>query len=275
MKSKSFPQAIFGLGLCVFLSLLFNSFSCGEVTYPPHQGADSLAILVLCDLSSSIDSGGVATIAARCSSIVSQMPSGSHVAFFPIEDNARLTALGSFYKQRPRKASQKYEIEELASNFAMDIAKEVKAYYVKTKSEIEAKKSRSCIWSNIKARLSWLQQFSDQYCKKLVIMSDMIEECNSSPIGKLYLQKRAFTERVEKRVKQTASNELKSISNTDIYCIFSSHAYSLTEKGFLPAHEIEEIWTIIFQGMGYTGIPIFASSLDKNFYAPCHGKVSQ
>lgn len=273
-KAKA-PIYILVVGLLMFITACVDPTSYapdGNIPQDVSEEGDPMAILVLCDLSSSLDSNAATKIARNCMKLVEIMPYGSTIDVFPIEENTYPDALFHYKKRKALRQSDVHKLKDEIPIYADSIEVSVMNYYERTKVKFSSKQARSCIWANLQARVSWFDQYQEGYCRHLIVMSDMIEECKHAPIGSVYMQEKKFNSSVRSRIESYSGEEYSNYQDLNILCLITSSESSPSRKGYLPFNEIKDIWQLIFKRMGYQGKIRYQSSFPPNLTSSCHAK---
>lgn len=248
---------------------LFYISSCGDIDSESYQG--KMSILVLCDLSSSLDTNSRDLIANKSASLIKKMPFDSKIIFYPTEENTKKVKIFSFEKQRPRKPSERSLRAKETMQAAKEVSRRIKDEYDKGRAANPDSYARSCIWSNIVSRISWFHDKPKDHCRYMVILSDMIEECTESPIGKLFM-KQGSEKKIRAQIAEKQMNTFADYQDVMVSCIGSPSGYSPRRKGFLPTNITQELWGEIFSQMGYEQYLSYEPDLPETLTTVCNGK---
>ncbi|MEL7004637.1 MAG: hypothetical protein AAFN93_18160 [Bacteroidota bacterium] len=162
-----------------------------------QPGCNPKWVIVLCDLSTSVDTSSIDKIVLDSQKILEGLPENSFVSYYPIDFDPTLRALFAHTQQPvPYKPSLRRQyprkLNELSDSLENNI---LKAYQRRIPQAGERDRPRSCILRSLyNASKLFDQQMvnstdSVNYEYELVILSDMIEECENSPVGKLFFTK--------------------------------------------------------------------------------------
>ena len=244
--------------LCIsLLGLLFFS-SCGgdgPIVPPPEQSPATSAekppvVLFLLDATSSLNDAEHKQVASLATALFRVLPPDTKFGLYPIQiESARVPAI----LPDDKVPSQESDVEErdYAKNklpkIEKDLADNLNRLY-KSGDRI-ADDRRSCIINMLWFAEDHLKQLSgasvlDQNnVYRLVIISDMVEECGSSPFGEVRLNKQNIAEEIKLADNFTQITSPPNLSNVLVTVIFPLAQQGPMELSRRPAdRDLRAFW---------------------------------
>lgn len=226
--------------------------------FPPPlliaQSIKSKVIAVIfCDLSTSIDTSSIQEVAKTAGRLFLKFPPGSKMYYYPIDESPFIKPIIIYEKpKRPRTTSEKERYMITERRKAREIYNRiVKLYYEVYYSPEARNRPISCMIRTLNTAHSIFSQHysvNKNVTFELVYLSDMIEECQNSPIGPIYMHKKNYSI-IKKRLSSYRPNFNLSFANISIIRSFEKYA---TLTSYVSSEKLEELWKIIFMKVGFT-----------------------
>lgn len=247
--------------LLIFIFIIIIQSGCisngSDNTSNDVKNPSKVYALIMCDLTSSIDSNLIKDVAQKAYDLLLSLPQGSKVEAYPIDDNTYINPI--FSSELPVLESEldlhkdifKSKIGALGTQFG-------DAIYLKYK-EVNANKSTehaSCIISTLETAYNFFKDKNKKgYKFELVYFSDMIEQCPNSQAGSIYICSKRKTPNKEAIISQIEKNynpsfDLKSLLDNNISMIITTGI--MGDDKCLLSHEQKEVWQVVFSKVGYT-----------------------
>ena len=232
----------------LIFSALLESCDRGNAESISQKPDPVTVTVVLCDLTKSIDTSAIYHISEHAVQINSLSKKGSQVFYYGIGPNDYNVPISeSFYQKPPRRETD----EERATRIYMKHCND-SLLGVKIKLNYDSKKyQNTCITYALSTAFQLLKEkkeTSNNATLNIVVLSDMIEDCDHNSLGKLHMdtkEKMALTKRVIAKDAPTNLN-LKSLG-VHIYMVSESEI-ALTK---LSRGELEDTWRALLTKYGY------------------------
>lgn len=236
----------------LLLMICTMSCNCGDMKpYVPKKSSYKLTV-VLCDLTTSISENSIDTIANRAARILKVADAPSTICFTSIDSDQFAPPISRFELKTPAKPTDRKIIKEALEEEIEALPQKIRDKYKQIKLNLDGDDpARSCILSSIKGAdqifRSLDKDTSKSYTYSLVILSDMIMECNDSELGKVRFTPNGY-ENAKRKVKAyTPEFDLSYVDN--LYVIpYSNEEYS---KSKLSSAEIQALWVDLFEKLKY------------------------
>src|ERR1043165_6156573 len=246
----------FVLLACLILNACFgdpplnsNANVNSQKTEPP------LVVLFLIDPTSSLTEDENTRVTALTLAMFKDLPPGSKYGRYPIQIDDHVSPLISDdvvpVSFRTNLDQQDYDNKRLALENI--IKTKVRELY-KTQNRV-ADDRQSCILNMLDFSDRQLKQMSGtgvldpaQATYRLVIISDMVEECRDTPLGEIRLNKKNITEEIKLADNYTQVTSPPDLSNVHISVIFPLTPQSPRDLSRRPAdRDLRAFWDKIFQ----------------------------
>jgi hypothetical protein len=227
-----------------------------NVNATPGPTSQPLVVLLLIDPTSSLTEQENTRVTALTLAMFKDLPAGSKYGIYPIQIAAdRVPPLipDDMVPTAHRTDLDKREYEEKKEVLANIVKTKVKELY---KSENRVADDRqSCIINMLGFAERQLKQMSriggldpNQATYRLVIISDMVEECRDSPLGQIRLNKKDIDEEIKLADNYTQLTSPPDLSNVDITVIFPLTDESPLDLSRRPAdRDLRAFWEKIFR----------------------------
>lgn len=266
---KSYIKFIFiqslGLAFIAMVSMGCESNSDSITTseiYSPTSSPAKIICVVLCDLTTSVEESSIKKIARDAYELVKVLPEGAQVEFYQIDDNPFIPPILSYTKPlrpttRPSEV-RKYPLR--LEKEAKQVGEMIYQHAQKIKYKTSASIAKSCILTGFKTAHGVLKQYPrEEYDWELIVLSDMIEECNNSPVGNVYFTHKGYGNARKKLQSYTPKYDL-GYANLSIIV---SASYQPKDLKYLHPDKLKELWQIVFEKVGYS-----KEQLDSIYFGP-------
>ena len=235
------------IGFVVITGFFFQQ--CGNID-PPENGKENIYV-VLCDLTTSLDSTSISRVASVSKKILKEIPDGSKVCFYELNDNHYKQA---FYEEKIARFSTTLSEEKKmleknkqnADSLELLILNKGKEYT----NESLSNQPNSCIVGGLRKASTFLRDEGSQDTSKynywVIILSDMLEECNSSPLGSTFM-KPEYLSTIDANIEKYNPDFDLSYANVRV-CLTSEN--NSKKNAYLRNEQLEEVWQKIFKKLG-------------------------
>lgn len=247
-------NVLFALLVCLAL------VACGRKIGPninatPTQPKPQV-ILFLIDPTNSLTGEENNQVAALATDMFQHLPSGSRYGVYPIQFDAQrvLPIIPDDVVPASFKTDvDKRHYEKKKAELKVAIESKVEDQY-KTDDKI-ADDRRSCILNMLRFAEKQLKQISrtealdpEKGTYRLVIISDMVEECRDSPLGEIRLNKRDLTKEIQLADNYTQLTSPPDLTNVHITVIFPLTNQSPPDLNRRPSdRDLMAFWEKIFR----------------------------
>lgn len=225
----------------------------GEATRDMSQRTTTVA-LIFCDLTTSVDSAAVPKVARDVSKLMLSFPYETKLYILPVAESPFIKPILDF--TYPGKATKPSEIEKnklLIRKVAQYAGDKIKKLHREGFSGRDAKnKPLSCIMRSLETAHSYFSQFralkDKQFDFELIYLSDMIEECDNSPAGPVFLTKKNYKSALVNLQNYKPAFDL---SYAKVSVIVSVDEYDEASQ-YVSYEQLKEVWKNIFIKAGFT-----------------------
>ncbi len=230
-----------------FLSIMLQSCDRGNAEGLSDNPAPATITVVLCDLTKSIDGSSIDSIARHAVQLKSLANDGAQLYYFGIGPSDYNVHLGEYSFTEPARETDEDRARRLAVWHSSDdsLLQKIKRLY-----NYERYQS-TCITYSLNTAYELLKEqkaFTANATLNLVVLSDMIEDCEHHSLGRLRLttkEKLALTKKVIAADSATNIN-LKQLG---------VHLYMVSESEMaetnLSRSELQDTWSLILTKFGY------------------------
>lgn len=265
---------------------------------PPPPAVKTVVALIFCDVTNSLTEGESERVSSIAVSIVDSLPDGAVFKLYPIQIQTEVPAqikidLNGNNSEDPEDYSvprpkdnveaQKQEgaREQQRKERREQIRKGVDALYRQQNRGVD---NRTCIMNALGFASNYIStHYGDakKYDVRMFLISDMIEECNDTPLpdGRVEMDKRDISAEIQRAAAFQAahsqtrnpapeSSQLTDRSSPDpafqcdlaavtIYCVFpAAEDTSKVPSARRPSRgDVKAFWNEIFKGCGFGGSP--------------------
>lgn len=255
-----FPSAchkLLTVTLLIFTSLLLF-VRCADVEEPKEP--KRLALLIFPDVTSSIDSATFDTLKTNLTQILQAVPYGTHVELIPVSERRNPPARSAFtFPDQPTEpvkrecltecADQRERIVEWVGR-QQTVLDDVRQRYQATSST-----RRSCILNaveRVENRARNLLQREDIDHVHSLILSDMIEECDDTAIGRVNFITEPMEVAIQKVDTWDQARNWEMLRDSDVQ--FSIIPQTATSSKRDLEDNPEEFWRPFFAQFGQEGV---------------------
>ncbi|MEM9721610.1 MAG: hypothetical protein AAGA10_20255, partial [Bacteroidota bacterium] len=165
-----------------------SSASIGDM--PKRSNAKEMVCVMLIDPTIYVEEDGFKKIARSIYQIAKSFPANSRIEVRQIDDNPYLAPLATYsippQPSSPPSAIRAYPLK--VENGAKMLGETVFRRLKEIKAQTPHTSSKSCIVRGLQTAYDVLKHYPQStYDWEVIVMSDMIEECDNSPIGEIYM----------------------------------------------------------------------------------------
>jgi hypothetical protein len=239
----------------LFLIILFLISSCNAIENGQHK-SKSKVYLVFCDITSSTDSKGIRLLSDKAQQIIRCAKPGSILCYYPIDGVTNSPPLLEI--NIPLEAStfgEKEENRNIVINTSIRLGRLIINRYNEINKGVslgEGDPPKSCIINTFFIADKYFKKYrkieSIDYEYELIYLSDMIEQCPTSPMGTLDISNRNFNTSLN---KITNYNPNIDLSFAKVTIVISS---DFDDQRFnCPSNEnLESFWQNAFMKVGFS-----------------------
>ena len=224
--------------------------------------------IMLIDPTMALEEAGLKKIARSVFQITKALPANSVIEVRQIDDNPYLAPLASYTVPAPPvsppSAIRAYplKVEKGAKMLGESVFRQLKAI----KAETPDTSPKSCIVRGLETAYNALKHYPQSTHRwEVIVMSDMIEECDNSPIGKLYMTPEDY-DTTQERIKSYKPSF--DLSHADL-SVLVVRKYQPGDPEYLHPDNLRELWNTVFTKVGYAPGEIdqmyFGSSIPPRF----------
>lgn len=243
-KHNSFILALF------FLSTLL--FSCDAPDSVPKESAQKVVAIIFCDITASVDSSSIHQVARNAAKLLLKFPQGSILYFLPIDETPFVEPILKFNKPLiGSKVTDRIKNKRKIADAARILHNKILSRYREINADIESQNfPRSCIIQTLEVAHRIFLQFPsrNQYAYELIYLSDMLEECEDSPVGKIFLTDKNYNH-AEKKIRKYSPAFSLSDVNLTVIAAFEKHREHTT---YINYEKRKAIWKQIFMKAGFS-----------------------
>lgn len=246
MKIKLF-QIFYSICLCLVLGGIggCNTHSDKDKNKGLKNIKKENIVVVLCDFTTSLDSNSIEKVSEDAYELITNLPKRSKVVFYEIIDQAYKEPFFK-YDIRPR-SSRPIAKAKFAEDRA-NMADSLKRLMLDIGNiRINDNTANSCITRGLKqadtAFRTYGKKNTDKYEFSVIILSDMIEECATSPIGNIFMKEKNRTQ-INGSIHKFQCR--LNLSYANLYVIMSS-SKSKKDSPYMKNEELEDVWIKIFK----------------------------
>jgi hypothetical protein len=221
------------------------------------------ALLIFCDVTSSLDVGELTTGARLAATIIQNAMPPVRYKVVPIMLNTDSIAPVLDEDVPPLIGANRAAYRKSLESLPAYLEEKLKAQYVDVNNGPSADPNRSCIINSLERAAPFFNQYRANAKElDLVIISDMIEECRKSPYQQTIQLNRADI-RNEIKTAQEKVN-LPNLAGVRVILIIPSSSSADTGKHVRPpVRQLKEFWEAVFSQAGF---PPASMQNYENFY---------
>ncbi|WP_298510933.1 hypothetical protein [uncultured Kordia sp.] len=242
----------------ISLSMLFISFfyGCDFFITETEKKPKYEEIIAFCDMTTSLDSASIEKLAKDVQKMIKNVPVNTQINIYPINDNTFTDKIFFIPNKNIDESSNKGVLT--AQNRRKKYIDSVKNIILTKYKEVNknAKSEyKSCIISSLETVFDIVKTKKNKENVHVVFFSDMIEQCEISQVGKMYMcssernpKKDDLIQQVQE--KYTPNFNLKELVDNRITVIISTNLKQ--QDRCLQEFERKEIWKEVFKKVGYS-----------------------
>jgi hypothetical protein len=244
----------FGLVCCIAISLAYSG--CGGETVTPDK---TDVVLIFADVTNSLVSEENKEVSRLAARVLDSLTGGTQYAIYPILRETQRPSLikkGEIYLDADaevNRAAKKARQKELA-DIIENLYTTTNNFPNSTSSNGKEDENRTCILNTLGFAENYFSQYKDssKYDLQLIFISDMIEECNSTPLNRrIKMDKENISEEIDLAQKCDISLNLSNVNITII--IPSTPNTAKVSAGRRPSREhLMQFWSNIFRHCQFT-----------------------
>jgi hypothetical protein len=250
---------IAAITLCVFLLLAVLS-NCGRGTLKRK------AVFIFCDVTNSLNKTESETVASMASGVLNTLQPGTEYRIYPIlAETERLVPINDKESTIQPKSDNESLQSVLEKRRQEDMAKKLTNLYQVTNTN--KNDNRTCILNAISFAGQQFNDFpKDKYDRELIIISDMLEECDNTPLKRqIDIRKGDITEELKQANNFPQGTDLSDVS-ISIITPATEETYVKYQPGSRPPMDsLKEFWRLIFNGCNVS--PEAQKNTEKYFWS--------
>jgi hypothetical protein len=209
--------------------------------------------VIFCDLSTSVDSLSIKKVAQDAGKLLLKFPPESKLYYLPIDETPYIKPIMIYDKPRkPKTTSEKEGYLIITKRKAQQVHNNIIMLYRNVYASAEFRnRPLSCIIRTLDTANSIFSQYrstNKSFTYELIYLSDMLEECNNSPIGPLYMHKKNY---LDVKRKISTYNPGFDLSFVNLSVIVSIEQYAMS-SAYVNSEELKGLWRNIFMRAGFT-----------------------
>jgi hypothetical protein len=258
------------VGSFIVLLLLSTLSACGgsaQQTQSDSNKKQTKVVLIWCDVTSSLRDLESEEVANLASSVLDHLPEDARYVVYPIQNETGRPV--HIIKKGPSLDATSVSEAETEDTLNVDratyIKKEISRLYQENKKK-HPHDRRTCILNTLEVSAKYFSQFDDKYDPELVFISDMLEDCQYTPLHRnVQLDQQPFSETI-KMIDSFASPP--DLSRPRITIIVPTAKDTATvPSGQRPAPlDVERFWTTVFARCNFS--KDLLANKDRYFWSP-------
>lgn len=244
--------------LILSLLFIFMFSGCGETKSMDNNQETSnnntAVVLIFCDLTASVDSSSIRKVARDAYNLIFVFPYQTRLIIYPIDESPFVKPILDFtYPSKATKNSQIHKNKIWIRNVARSAYDSIiNLYHAEYSNSKTGSRPISCIMRSLETAHCQFMQFKDvsgkKYSYELIYLSDMLEECGTSPVGPVAFTKKYFRNSLERLEAYQPEFDL-SYANVSI--IISVEQYAM-ESAYISYEELKTAWKKVFMKVGFS-----------------------
>lgn len=211
-------------------------------------------VLIFCDLTTSVDPSSIKKVARDAYNLILSFPHNTKLIIYPIDESPFVKPILDFtYPSKATKSSEIHKnktIVKRAAKFAYDTI--LQLYQDEYSSDKAGNRAISCMMRSLETAHSQFLQYKNvkgnNYSYELIYLSDMLEECSTSPVGAIFFTKQYFKDALKKLDTYKPDFDL---SYADVTIIISVEQYA-TASAYISYEELKNAWKNVFIKAGFS-----------------------
>lgn len=242
--------------ICITLITVgLNSCQQCNIKQPGADEALSNVTVVLCDLTKSVDTTAIVRIAKHAIELHANATENSVLYYYGIGPNDFNEYIGKYDCKIPLRENgeqQKKRLSKVAKEDSMLFNKITTLYHAQAYK-------KTCITHALKTAYDVLKckaGVSANTKLNIVVLSDMLEDCDHYQLGKLKMIRKSEVAQTLKVLEKAPATDINlERANINLYMVWESQGDAITARyahDAVSRHEIETVWNAILPKYGYT-----------------------
>lgn len=256
--------------LCTFI--LMSTSWCG----PGPDLRKERVVFVFCDVTFSLNGTERTQVARMAANILNHLPAGTAYRVYPIQAETAALAPINEKELRIPERNKNAGLQAVRDEQRQDeLIAELERYSKEMNSTPDGRErrddNRTCIVNALGFAANQLKQFpAEKYDRELVIISDMLEECNDTPLGRrVNIKQPDITQELKLANNFPEGNDLSAVKITIITPV-TLETYVKHAPGKEPSMAaLKEFWAVVFSRYKVTR----EAQQESGVYSWSHGEV--
>jgi len=225
----------------------------GEVPKTATTNKQVIAV-IYCDLTTSVDSLSIRKVALDAQTLLLKFPPGSVLYFYRIDHTPFVNPILKFKKpMQGRTSSEIAKNRMVARKAAVGIHDNILQLYKDINADPRNNTvARSCIIRCLETAHGLFSQYrsipGSDFDFELIFLSDMLEECQDSPAGDIFLHRQYYDEMIQRISNYQPGFDL-SYANVSIII---SLEFTTGQSRYFNAEQLKTFWKTVFSKVGFT-----------------------
>lgn len=239
-------------GICILAMVaLISASSCGP-------DSKKTVVFIFCDVTHSLNKSESDQVAAMAVRIVNSLPPGTEYKMYPIlAETNHLAPINKDNEWVIRQKEKNAGLQEVRDKRrGEEITQELAKLYKETNASPGRRRDdrRTCILNAINFAGSQFKLFpADKYDRELILISDMLEECNDTPLSRpIDIHKHDITQEIQLAKGFPEGTDLSGVK-VNIITPVTEDTYIREDDGMRPPpNALKEFWNTIFSRCNVT-----------------------
>lgn len=240
---------------------------------PPTKGR---MVFIFCDVTVSLNGTERTEVARMAADILNNLPAGTEYRIYPIQaETAALAPINKRESVIPPPEKDPILQSVLNKRRREGLVGELAKYSKETNAPQDANErrddNRTCILNALNFAGNQFRQFPpERYDRELIVISDMLEECKETPVGRpVNIKKPDITQELKLANEFPEGNDLSSVKITIITPVTLETYVRHAPGKEPPMAELQKFWSVIFNRCKVTP----AAQQDTDLYGWSNGEV--
>jgi hypothetical protein len=211
---------------------------------------------IFCDVTHSLNKSESDRVASMAVSILNGLPVETEYRIYPIQaETTQLAPINIDDEPVIHEKDKNADVQAaLDKRRGEKLTQELAKLYKETNTDRRRDDMRTCILNAINFAGNQFQQFSaDSYDRELIIVSDMLEECNDTPLGRpVNIHKHDITQEIELAKQFPQGTDLSGVRIIIITPITEDSYIKEDDGRRPPPNALKEFWGTIFSRCNVT-----------------------
>ena len=249
---------LLALSLTISISLSDIEMGTKRIPHPSPVGGGSpifdakkTACVILIDPTLALEEAGFKQMARSVYRIAKALPENSIIEVRQIDDDPYLAPVVN-YTVPPRPSSPPSAIRAYpvkVENGAKSLGQKVFLHLQDIRKQTPDTRPKSCMVRGLQTAYSFLKHYpQSSYHWEVVVISDMVEQCDNSPIGKLFFTPKGFANASQRIASYQADFDM-SYANLSVQVVKD---YQPGNPDYLHPDKLRGLWDGVFEKVGYS-----------------------